>query len=203
VSEIDRALASALNIAVNTALKYDPGTRYALEKLSPCTLQLQLNTPACILHCDIRGQTLTFVGGLHDDADVTLEGSCADALMFLFAKGKHLADTGLKVSGKVGLLLQLSEIFQALEIDWRDLLVDVFGNSVGTQAGIFTQFVLDNLRELKRDLEERAEPVLTDELKILAHRDEVRIFVDEVDELRSRSERLLRRFENFTQRRKG
>ena len=125
--------------------------------------------------------------------DVTLTGSAIDMIKLLSEENYSLAQSGVKVSGRVGTLTDFQTIFSNIEIDWEAPFVETFGPVAGhlLSSGIrkSSNYCKSSATTFSKQLPE----ILTDELDVLPHEVEVTHFIESVNKTRSASNRLAAR----------
>lgn len=184
------AVLSALEKALDTALRYDPGTRAQLAKLDGQTLLIDCTQPAqkVYLHFTLKGVALT--SHCEGALSATLSGSGADMVKLLFADQHSLYGSGVSISGNAGVLAQLQTLMGQLDLDWEMALADIMGAVPAhalaqslRSAGVWG-------RERARGTERLVREYLAEESLAVLGRSEFALFVDDIDNARLALDRL-------------
>ncbi len=177
------AFASAEKI-INAALAYDPATRIALSRLAPKILAINVTTPAITLFFVPTENGVRLLG--HCEADITtqLQGSPSALLALLKSERMNLKDSGVQVTGNTLFLAELQQILQALDIDWEEILSQVFGDIIGHQSAEFIRHKIGWAKDRATNITRLTREFLTEELHALPSKPEVAFFNQQVDDLR-------------------
>jgi ubiquinone biosynthesis protein UbiJ len=196
------AFCTVANLACDTALRWDPGTRYALAKLDGTVIELKLLALDLEIFLCVENQYLNFKA-VHDTeqtADVRLQGRAQDFVSLLFKGSKTFAGSDVRVEGNLHSLEQLRDIVSTLDIDWQSALAEALGPAPGQLIASQLESIFNFSRSATRDFRQRIKPFLTDELRVLIDKEEFRIHQDACDELRSRGDRIEQRIETLKKR---
>lgn len=185
------ALGIALEKCLNTALKYDPGTRYKIEALAGTQIKVCTHAPDITLIFIIEEKNIRVQTVDEDiDADVTISGLFTDFLALVGQDSHSLSDLNIEISGKVSLLNTIKEILSDIDIDWEEPLTEWLGTVPGHAAAKTIRQTFSWSERQKKQFEERLPEYLTEELKAIPSRTELTIFYESVDELASHTQRL-------------
>jgi ubiquinone biosynthesis protein UbiJ len=194
---IQVALCGALEIAINKALQFDPGSRYALARLQGKVLAVELTQPGFTVYVvpDTEGIRLQSVF----DGEVTtrLRGSPMALLSLLNSQRVNLANSGVEVFGNTGFLIELQGILQNLDIDWEEAVSTVIGDVAGHQMGASVRGLNQWLGQRKQSFERMFGEFLTEEIRATPNRHELEYFYQQVDELRLGVDRVTARIQQF------
>lgn len=137
---------ATLETAINTALRYDPGTRARLGKLAGKVLGVSLTTPSMHLFLVIEGDGEDDGDGeesrievhSHWSGEVTteLQGSALAFIQLLKNRDTTPAKLGVTVRGSSALLAEMQSILRDLDIDWEEPLAKLIGDSPAHQLGL-------------------------------------------------------------------
>ena len=134
------ALALAIEVAINKALTYDPGTQAAIQSLDNTCLKFDCTQPNIDLYFLIDEQHINVQAFLDESflsPDITLQGSLADLIQLANGDNHSLANSGVNVAGKAQLLVAIQEIFQHIDIDWEEAITEKLGVLAGHQLALF------------------------------------------------------------------
>ncbi len=195
---IHTALGIAIEKCLNTALKYDPGTRHKLSALAGKIIKLNCQSPDITLIFIIEKDNLR-VHTVDEDieADIEISGQSKDFLSLIGKDPHSLSDINIDISGKVNLLNQIKEILGDLDIDWEEPLTEWLGIVPG-------HAVAENIRKVfawgerqKQEFEARLPEYLTEELRAVPSQPELAKFYEDVDSVVSSVQRLEARIERL------
>ena len=177
------AVCAALETAVQAALRYDPGSRYALARLEGQVLAVELTAPRGLFYIVPNAEGVA-VQGYYDGAITTrLQGSAPALAALLRSARVNLADSGVEVFGSTGLLIELQKIAQQLDIDWEEALSQVLGDVVGHQTAQVIRRGKTWLQQRRATFERLLGEYLSEELRAVPSATEVEAFNQDVDDL--------------------
>ncbi|MCW8195375.1 hypothetical protein F6455_11305 [Proteobacteria bacterium 005FR1] len=184
------AACAALETAINGALRYDPGSRYALARLAGKVLAVELTQPSLTLYLEPQSDRIRVAGHFEGEVTTRLRGSPPAMLSLLRSDRLNLAGSGVEVFGSTGTLEQLQQIIRNLEIDWEQALTEMTGDLAGHQGAEALRGVGNWLSGRQQTFERLLGEYLTEELSTTPARAELEHFYREVDELRLAADRL-------------
>lgn len=192
------ALARGLELSLNRALTYDPGSQAALGQLAGQWLKVKMRKPDLSLYCGFSSSGIQLFSYREEPPDCTLTGT-APALVSLLWRERHsLAGSGVEISGDIGLLHKLQQILANLELDWEQLLYEAIGLATTPAAANvlgypLIHFLRTSVAQVRRHAEvapDWFQDYLTEEVRLLPSPHEVAAFAADVDELRAATDRL-------------
>jgi len=197
----------ALETALNHTLSLDLDTRHALAALDGRRVQLHLRGPEIALAVTVAGDRLE-VGP--PDADTP----AASALRVAATPGSLLAmalrrdDEGtapgkVEIAGDADLARRLERLAGRFAPDFEEAFARTFGDVLGVPLAKMVRKGLAHARDSARHAAEDGAAWLRDESRAAVASGEVEGFLDGVDALRERSERLEARLARLSQRLKG
>lgn len=186
---------SGLETAINTALKYDPGTLRDLSEIEGQVLVIDCNMPDLRIAIEAQQQQIILHTNWDGEAAVTLEGS----LLALAKMAANASDTssfagsGVQLSGNLETLHKLHKILSQLNIDWDGALADLVGD---IPAHIIGSAVRKS-RQIHKQTLQRATSALTEvaqeELEIIPSQNAFAQFKQEVRQMASDTDRIMAR----------
>ena len=186
--------------AINKALKHDPGTRTALSQLSGKVFALEVTNLDSTFFILIENENLIVKSIYDDKADCHLKGSVQNLFSLLFSDNKkNLLDSGVTVTGDVGLLMALTKVSHKLDIDWEEALNEITGDLVGHHIANLIRTISSQLLSFKNKAPEFIGDYLTEELRAVPSESELNTFYQGVGQARSQLERIERRLERIIQ----
>ncbi|HOY23913.1 MAG TPA: hypothetical protein PK002_12220 [Cellvibrio sp.] len=188
------ALASAEKV-VNTALAYDPASSIALAELSPQVLAVHISAP------DFKIFVVPCVDGIelhgHYEGEITtqLEGTLPALLSLMKSDRLNLKDSGVQLFGSTSFLAELQKILKNLDIDWEEMLSQVFGDIIGHQGAEHIRSKMSWTKDRVSNIQRLTSEFLTEELRVLPSKPELAFFNAQVDELKLGADRVTARIE--------
>lgn len=197
---IEMLHATAMTLAeesINRLLMRDPVTLDRLAGLSGKVIAVQLSIPALSLYLLPNAEGLQIQSVYDDAADVTLSGGPADFIKLLTSREKSdaLFGNGVEVSGDSGLATRLQQILADTRIDWEGVLGDLIGDLPAHQASSLLRWKFDSYRRSGSSFIHNLEEYLTEEARMLPTAPEVEGFLQDVDAMRERVDRLSARIQ--------
>jgi ubiquinone biosynthesis protein UbiJ len=200
---LSTAALAGLEKLVNTALRYDPGTRIALGKLADQVLAITVTAPAFAVYLTPDAQGLRLMGHWEGEVHTQLRGSLPALMQLARSEHTSFADSGVEVIGNTGLLVDLQRLLKNLDIDWEEALSELLGDVVGHQGANMIRGGVNYTRDRAGEVKRLVSEFLTEELHTLPSRNELEGFYQDVDDLRLHADRLEARIKQFLQRGKN
>jgi ubiquinone biosynthesis protein UbiJ len=194
-STLQAGALSGLELAINSALKYDPATLRELSRLEGQVLLVDFTFPAMQIAIQISQQQITLHSGWEDEAAITLQGSLI-ALAKMAANASDtssFAGTGVQLSGNLETLHKLHKILSQLDIDWEGALADIIGDIPAYMIGSALRKSADIAKQNKQRVTSALTEVAQEELQIVPSRNGFEQFKKEVREMASDTDRLMAR----------
>lgn len=183
-STLTTAALAGAEASINRALRYDPATRQRLAKLEGQVLAIRLTTPAVAVYLAPEADRLRLASHWEGPVATEIQGSLSALVKVALSRDSNLKGSGVEISGGSGMLMELRQILQGLDLDWEELLSELLGDVAGHQGA-------EMLRSAKRWLEGRSQSsqrlvseFVTEELQLLPSRTELEDFYRSVDQLR-------------------
>jgi ubiquinone biosynthesis protein UbiJ len=194
-SKLQAGALSGLELAINSALKYDPATLRELSTLEGQVLLVDCTSPAMRIAIQTSQQQITLHSGWEDEAAITLQGSLI-ALTKMAANASYtssFAGTGVQLSGNLETLHKLHKILSQLDIDWEGALADIIGDIPAYMIGSALRKSADIAKQNKQRVTSALTEVAQEELQIVPSRNGFEQFKKEVREMASDTDRLMAR----------
>lgn len=183
------AALAAAETAINQTLMYDPGTRLALAKLEGQVLAVDVSAPALSLYLAFNCDGLQLLGNFEGNVSTRLRGKAVNLAALIQGNNTSLANSGVEVFGNTALLSKLQTIARNLDIDWEEPLIQLFGDLLGHQSAEYIRWRCGYIQaRLKAGLRLSTE-FLTEENRSLPARAELEFFYQQVDTLRTSTDR--------------
>jgi len=181
----------------NRLLRLDPETLARLGELHGKVIRIDLVGPSKTLYILPSAAGLRLLT-VHDAApDVTLRGELAVFARLAYGAGATARAGELQISGDIELGQRFQQVLRAIDIDWEEhlshLVGDVLAHQLGRVARGARAWQAQAVNTMGMDVTE----YLQEESRVLPTRREVEVFLDAVDVLRARADRLEQRVERL------
>jgi len=185
----------ALELALARLLALDPETLEKLQALEGRRVELSLESPPLALSASVRDGKVRIGPPEHGtEADLGLRANLAGLFAQLpLARGRNAPPARLRINGDAELARTLQGLARGFDPDWEQPFVDVLGPLLGPQVARTLREGLRQGAGVARNVSRDAADYLTEESRDAVGRAELAAFLDDVDELRDRAERLLAR----------
>ena len=193
----------ALEIALNHTLSLDPDTQQKLAALNGRSVQLHVRGPEIALAITVEAGRLK-VGPPQDDNQLKLAASPGSLLAMMFRRDDDgIAPGKVEIAGDAELARRLEKLASKFAPDFEEAFARTFGDVLGVPLAKVMRKGLAHARETASHLTEDTADWLRDEARVAMAPGEVDGFLDGVDELRERSDRLASRVQRLLQRVSG
>lgn len=190
------ALASAEKI-INAALAYDPSSRIALEQLAPNVLAVEVSAPDFKVFVVPTSEGIQLRGQYEGEITTHIQGSLAALIRLSASDQINLKDSGVQLAGSTHFLAELKRILKNVDIDWEEMLSQLFGDIIGHQSAEIIRGKMNWAKDRATNIQRLTSEFLTQELKILPSKPEIAFFNSQVDELRLGADRAAARIEQI------
>ena len=193
----------ALETALNHTLSLDPDTQQKLAALNGRSVQLHLRGPEIALAITVEDARLK-VGPPQEDNQLKVAASPGSLLAMMFRRDDDgIAPGKVEIAGDAELARRLEKLASKFAPDFEEAFARSFGDVLGVPLAKAVRQGLGHARETASHLIEDSADWLRDEARVAMAPGEVEGFLDGVDELRERSERLESRVQRLLQRVSG
>ena len=181
--------ALALERAIETVLRLDPGTRARLGALDGRLVRFEVAAPDIDVVIGIVDGRVN-VPGRHDgEVDATVSGSLA-ALRSLATSNEALYRGDVRIDGDLSVGTALRDVVTGLDVDWQEALSPVLGDALTHRLGRAADALGTWLTRSRGAMRDNARDWLEDEAELVATASEVARFAAGVDETREGVDRL-------------
>ena len=202
--EIAHAFTSILEDGCNRMLRLDRDTLRNLGDLDGRVFCLRVNNAGM----GEQGPAMYFFpseGGFqirpeHDGkVDVTITGNPPAFLKLVMGEfAPTLTGSGqMQITGDLELGQRFQKVLKNIDIDWEEHLSAYVGDIVAHRIGHTARQVRGWTRHVAQTLRQDFAELMTEELRVAAHPEAVRGFMDRVDRLRADVDRLEKRIQRF------
>jgi len=190
---LPRALASALEAAINRALSMDENSPLRLARLKDKLVRLELEGLGIVLSLRFTPYRVTVEPDDGAQADTVITGSPLALLTMAIPDDEGrwgTAGSGVQISGDAGLARDLERLFSRLDPDWEGQAAIWFGDTLGHQLSAGARGAFGEFRQTMRTLEGIAGEYLNRTTSPVARADDIEVFGQAIDSLRDATERL-------------
>jgi len=193
----------ALETALNHTLSLDPDTQQRLAALNGRSVQLHLRGPELALAVSVDEARLK-VGPPQDDSQLKVAATPGSLLAMLFRRDDDgIAPGKVEIAGDAELARRLEKLASKFAPDFEEAFARSFGDVLGVPLARAVRKGLAHARETASHLTEDSADWLRDEARVAMAPGEIEGFLDGVDDVRERSERLEARVQRLMQRLQG
>ena len=202
-----RLAARALETALNHTLSLDPGTQQKLAGLNGRRVLLHLRGPELALAVNVEDGRLHV--GPPDDSETTastlrVAATPGSLLAMALRRGDDgVAPGKVEIAGDADLARRLEKLASQFAPDFEEAFARSFGDVLGVPLARAVRKALAHAKETAGHLTEDAAAWLRDESRLALAPGEAEAFLDGVDALRDRGERLEARLARLEARIKG
>ena len=193
----------ALETALNHTLSLDPDTQQRLAGLNGRSVQLHLRGPEIALAVTVEDARLK-VGPPLDDSQLRVAASPGSLLAMMFRRDEDgIAPGKVEIAGDAELARRLEKLASKFAPDFEEAFARTFGDVIGVPLAQAVRKGLTHARETASHLTEDTADWLRDEARLALAPVELEGFLDGVDLVRERSERLEARVKRLSERLQG
>ena len=180
----------ALETTLNHVLSLDPDTQSKLSALDGRSVQLHLQGMDLALAVTVEGHRLK-VGPAPERSDLRVAATPGSLLSMLFRRNNEsLAPGKVEISGDAELARRLEKLVSQFAPDFEEAFTRTFGDVIGVPLAKAVREGLAHTRESASHLAQDGAAWLRDETQMAVAPGEIESFLDDVDNLRERTERL-------------
>lgn len=198
-SAVNQFSAAAVEIFANRILALDPTVKEKLEQFSDKIIHLYIEDFSLNYYFFFVTGSIVVQQQSERPASVSVSGKSSAFLAA--ATATHSSDSifngELHFSGEINTAQRFQNFVQSLNIDWQEPISRVFGDVIGhnisqgiSKAGQFIEQLLNNTRQDVPDY-------LQHEIRVLPCHIENNDFLQQVDTLRSQTDRLIARVDKL------
>lgn len=190
------ALASAEKI-INAALAYDPASRIALAQLEPQVLAIQITAPDFKIFVMPTQDGINLRGHYEGDITTQLQGTLPALISLIKSDRLNLKDCGVQLFGSTSFLAELQKILKNLDLDWEEMLSQVFGDIIGHQGAELIRSKMSWTKDRVNNIQRLTSEFLTEELRVLPSKPEIAFFNAQVDDIKLGVDRVAARIDQI------
>jgi ubiquinone biosynthesis protein UbiJ len=198
-------LGRLLEAALNRALALDAETRERLSALEGRRIGIELRGANLALAVSVRAGRLCVGPHWEASGDLNLRASPGSLVAFALRRGENsaLPPGKVDISGDAELARRVEKLLRDFHPDIEEAFTKTFGDVLGVPLARALQRAFDWSRESAQALIADSAEFLREESRDLIAPAQMEPFLDAVDALRERAERLEARVQRLVQRRRG
>ncbi len=127
-----------------------------------------------------------------DDVDVEISSSFINFLFFILSKGSDTYSSKINISGDIETANKFNEILSKSS-ELRELISNYIGGENFAKIESVLSNVTSTISDLVGDKQKDIKDYLIHDLEVLPSKREIEKFLDEVDEVKSRTEKLMKK----------
>lgn len=184
----------------NRYLDCDPERAQALENIDDKILSITIKEANFTLIMQVQNARF-FEADLSQqiDASIIVSMHVLSGKMGGQDQNQLLKDGIIEIQGDSHVASVFNKVMNEIEIDWQDVISKYTGDIVARQITTGAKSVASVLRRLGDNLRLDVRDYLQDDLQIAVTESEVEHFVEQVDDLRARTDRLEARLNKYTE----
>lgn len=182
-------LLSAGQNVVNYALSLDPYTQNALTELQNRCVAVHISSLDKIIYLHIDAQQAFFSLRAPQNVDVTISASSKS--LFNLSKKTPTPSQHVQMQGNMHVAQKLSHILQDFHPDWEEALAHTLGDVAGHAFAQTLRHSLDYMKQTGLYILRQGASFVVDEDPMIAAKSSIDKFIDDVDQVRTKCDRLL------------
>jgi ubiquinone biosynthesis protein UbiJ len=182
----------ALEAALNRLVDLDPETRTALQALDGRAITLTFRDTPLAMRIAVAGERLTIGPTFAGDSALRVAATPFALVALALARGRDEGFTPgkIEIAGDADLARRIERIASRFAPDFDEAFARAFGDVAGFQIARAVRNALAGARSAARALARDSATFLTEESRDLVAKAELDAFLDEVDEMRERADRI-------------
>lgn len=185
----------ALQKAMNHGLALDPNTAHKIRALHGKTLEIIISPLDVHFFMQFDQTQIKLLPKLeqNQEANATIHSSPLGLIRLSLlpaSKVRSLFNENIRMTGDITLGQQVKRLFDDLDIDWEGHLAHFTGDVVAHQLGRIARGGQRLKHKLETSMQNHVNEYLHEELRVLPPREELQDFMNDIDALSLRVERL-------------
>lgn len=179
-----------LEKSINHYLSLDENSKQYLNQLTGKTIVFHLKRPKISTYFHFSDSFVTISREKPNTVDTEIYTSLLHLAKLKFQKRKNFVGNGFVIKGNIELAKVLNELFERHDIDWEEHLSKVTGDVFAHKAGEIFRKRTKQIRSSKESMVDNLGEYLQEESQFLPHKNAIKAFTNEVEELNLQTERL-------------
>ena len=182
----------ALEVALDRVLDLDPDTRKELRALDGRALTFEFRNTPLAMRIAVNGDRLAIGPAFEGTSALRVAATPAALLGLALSRGREGAVTPgtIDIAGDADLARRLERIASRFAPDFDEAFARIFGDVAGFQIARGLRRAFAGVRDTTKSFARDAAEFLTEEGRDLVAKAELETFLDDVDALRERADRL-------------
>ncbi len=184
---------AALQKAINRALALDPDTLPKIKALDGKVLEMIVSPLDVQFFMHFTQNGIALLAHYADTPDTTIHSSPLGLIRLSLlpsSKVRSLFNDQIKMSGNTEFGQAVKQLFDGIDIDWEGHLAHFTGDVVAHQVGRFVRRGRQFKRSLKTSIKQNLGEYVQEEARLSPPREELEDFMNDIDDLTLRVERL-------------
>lgn len=198
---LNQVSAAMIQSVARKVIALDPEAANGLSSFDDKVIKIEIEDFGLCYFFSFEGGTLTVSNDDSRPVSAAINGNLA--AFMAAAANEHSVDSIFKgelhFSGEIGTAKRFQEFAQSLEIDWQEPIARALGDPIGhtltTGLQAFGGWLLNTGRSTRQDISE----YLQEEIKVTPPAAEQQLFFEQVDQTRSKTDRLTARIKKLKQ----
>jgi ubiquinone biosynthesis protein UbiJ len=185
-------LGRALEAALDRVLDLDPETRAELRSLDGRAVTVEFRNTPLAMRIAVNGDRLAIGPAFEGTSALRVSAAPAALLGLVLARGRDGAVTpgSVDIAGDADLARRLERIASRFAPDFDEAFARIFGDVAGFQIARGLRRAFSTAKESAHSFARDTAEFLTEEGRDLVAKPELETFLDDVDALRERADRL-------------
>lgn len=192
-------LLELLELASNSALEHDSKTQARLQKLQGHTMTLHVKPINQSISVTPQVEGLEFSNTIPEQVDVTLRATIS-ALLRIGRdgmEGAELKPGELEIVGDPIIGQRFAQVIADLDVDWEAALAEHLGDAPARMLTVAAGHAKELAEASQTRFTSFVSKLLKEDMSLVADKSEVEPFLDEVDQLRADTDRLMARIKRL------
>ncbi|MFA6036592.1 MAG: SCP2 sterol-binding domain-containing protein [Legionellales bacterium] len=185
---LETLLATGQNV-VNYALSLDPHTQNALTELQDRCIAIHILSLDKTIYLHVDTQQLFFNLRAPKNVDVSISASSKS--LFQLSKRTPTPDQHVQMQGNMHVAQKISHILQDFHPDWEEALAHTVGDVTGHALAQTLRHTHEYLKQTAAYVLRQGADYVVDEDPMIAAKSSIDNFIEEVDKVRTKCDRLL------------
>lgn len=182
---------SFIEPSINKLLDFDSQSIPKLTKLEGKNLSVRLTDLSLSIKLQVLNSRVLLSSNIDGyDCLVTTSSQYLRSLSDASQLTKLIKQDNLELDGDLAIAQSFSELLINNNIDWQELLSSYFGDAAAHKIAIAIKSLAENIKIKSKDMNYTMSTVITEELKLTPHYNEVDIFIEQVDSLAAKTDKL-------------
>ena len=182
---------SFIEPSINKLLDFDDQAELKLAKLENKSLSVCLTDMSLRIKLQVLNHRVLLSSNIDGyDCLVTTSSQYLRSLSDASQLTKLIKQDNLELDGDLAIAQGFSELLINNNIDWQELLSSYFGDAAAHKIATAMKSLAENIRLKSKDMDYTVSTAITEELKLSPHYNEVNSFIEQVDAIAAKTDKL-------------